>query len=89
MQIKKIEGFDEIFIACAAIWHIGAITLHPDTGKNRYPGAIVNELKKCDMKNTEFNLDTLSAIISSEDSLLTLEAMIADMGLEVREVVKR
>lgn len=41
------------------------------------------------MKNTEFNLDTLSAIISSEDSLLTLEAMIADMGLEVREVVKR
>ncbi len=40
------------------------------------------------MKNTEFNLDTLGSIISSEDSLLTLAAMISEMGLEVREVVK-
>lgn len=40
------------------------------------------------MKNTEFTLENLGNIISSESSLLTLERIISDMGLEVREVVK-
>lgn len=35
------------------------------------------------MKNTDFNLDTLASMISSEASLSTLLEMMGDMGLEL------
>ena len=38
------------------------------------------------MKNTEYNLDTLSTIISSEASLQALVDMISDMGLEIKHI---
>ena len=34
------------------------------------------------MKNTEYNLDNLSSMISSESSLSALIDMMGDMGLE-------
>ena len=34
------------------------------------------------MKNTEYNLDSLSSMISSESSLSALIDMMSDMGLE-------
>ena len=34
------------------------------------------------MKNTEYNLDNLSSMISSESSLSALLDMMGDMGLE-------
>ncbi len=38
------------------------------------------------MKNTEYNLDTLSSVISSESSLSALLEMMGDMGLELDSV---
>lgn len=38
------------------------------------------------MKNTEYNLETLSAMISSEASFQALVDMISDMGLEIQDV---
>ena len=38
------------------------------------------------MKNTEYNLDTLSTIISSEASWQALVDMISDMGLEIKDI---
>ncbi len=38
------------------------------------------------MKNTEYNLDALSSIISSEASFNELVNMIDDMGLEIMDV---
>lgn len=35
------------------------------------------------MKNTEFNLNSLCGIISSEDSLADILEMISDMDLEI------
>lgn len=38
------------------------------------------------MKNTDYNIDALSFIVSSEDSLSALLGMIDDMGLELTSV---
>ena len=38
------------------------------------------------MKNTDYNLDTLCGMISSEDSLGALLDIISDMDLEIRDV---
>lgn len=38
------------------------------------------------MKNTEYNLDILSTVISSESSLLALVDMVRDLGLEIKDV---
>ncbi len=35
------------------------------------------------MKNTEYNVDNLASMISSESSLSTLLEMMGDMGLEL------
>lgn len=35
------------------------------------------------MKNTEYNLDNLASMISSESSLAALLEMMGDMGLEL------
>lgn len=35
------------------------------------------------MKNTEYNLDNLASMISSESSLVALLEMMGDMGLEL------
>ena len=40
------------------------------------------------MKNTVFNLDQLSALISSESSFFQLQDMIGDMGLEITDIVR-
>ena len=38
------------------------------------------------MKNTEYNLDVLSSVVSSQTSFNTLLDMISDMGLEITDV---
>ncbi len=38
------------------------------------------------MKNTDFTLESISAMISSEDSLRALMDMITDMDLEIQEI---
>ncbi|MGP1525807.1 MAG: hypothetical protein ACTTIA_05550 [Candidatus Cryptobacteroides sp.] len=38
------------------------------------------------MKNTEYNFNALSSMISSEASLSELLSMIDDMGLEIMDV---
>lgn len=38
------------------------------------------------MKNTDFNLDSLSSMISSESSYLSLVDMIKDLDLELLDV---
>ncbi len=38
------------------------------------------------MRNTQYNLDTLSNVISSESSLKTLMDMIGDLGLEILDI---
>ena len=40
------------------------------------------------MKNTEYDLEKLSSMISSETSFSALVEMMGDMGLEVAGVVK-
>ena len=40
------------------------------------------------MKNTEYNLDKLASMISSEASLSALLDMMGDMGLELDSVSK-
>lgn len=40
------------------------------------------------MKNTEYNIDELNTIISSESSLDTLFDLISDMGLEILDMHK-
>lgn len=46
----------------------------------------IRNKKTGDMKNTEYNLDALSSIISSEASFNELVNMIDDMGLEIMDV---
>ena len=41
------------------------------------------------MKNTEYNLDNLSSMISSESSLSALLDMMGDMGLEFDSASRR
>ena len=38
------------------------------------------------MKNTDFNLDSISSVISSESSYLSLVDMIKDLDLELLDV---
>ncbi|MCX4333469.1 MAG: hypothetical protein OSJ55_01180 [Bacteroidales bacterium] len=38
------------------------------------------------MKNTDFTLESISSMISSEDSLRALMDMITDMDLEIQEI---
>lgn len=38
------------------------------------------------MKRTEYNIDSLSSVISSESSLEALMGMISDMGLEIKDI---
>lgn len=40
------------------------------------------------MKNTDYNLETLAALISSESSFDQLKDMIGDMGLEITDIVR-
>ena len=40
------------------------------------------------MKNTEFNLETLSSVISAEVSLETLKDIIFDLGLEIKDIAR-
>ncbi len=59
------------FVACAVAWLKPAVSLHQ---------------KKTDtMKNTEYSLDTLGSVISS-DALSALAGLIDDLGLEVMGV---
>ena len=45
-----------------------------------------NDLNSNVMKNTDFNIDSLSSIISSESSYLFLLDMIKEMDLELLDV---
>jgi hypothetical protein len=38
------------------------------------------------MKSTEYNIDSLSSVISSESSLEALMGMINDMDLEIKDI---
>lgn len=38
------------------------------------------------MRNTNYNLDNLTSVISSESSLQTLMDMIGDLGLEILDI---
>ena len=38
------------------------------------------------MRNTNYNLDKLTSVISSESSLQTLMDMIGDLGLEILDI---
>ncbi|MGN0195147.1 MAG: hypothetical protein ACI4AE_01665 [Candidatus Cryptobacteroides sp.] len=40
------------------------------------------------MRNTDYNTDVLNTVISSEASLLTLEEIISDLGLEITAVTR-
>lgn len=57
---------------CAAVWHKLGISLH-------------HKQKHSIMKNTEYSVDALSTVISS-DAFSALKDMIDDLGLEVLEV---
>ena len=46
----------------------------------------IRNKKQKDMKNTEYNFNALSSMISSEASLSELLSMIDDMGLEIMDV---
>ena len=74
MLQKKQDGEKiEKKSACALVWHKQKLSLHQKTNKA--------------MKNTEYNLDTLENVISSE-SFRALLDMIGDLGLEVTGVTR-
>ena len=76
----RYAKLSKIFAACTEIWHKRPIPLHQKQKK---------ELKKHTvMRNTEYTLDKLASMISSESSFTALVEMMGDMGLEFEGAVK-
>lgn len=67
--------FDKKFSACTALWHKHTLSLHQKQ-KNKV------------MRNTEYNLEKLASMISSESSFSALMEIMGDMGLEFEGAVK-
>lgn len=63
------------FRACAVLWHKRILPLHQKQ-KNKV------------MRNTEYNLEKLASMISSESSFTALMEIMGDMGLEFEGAVK-
>lgn len=61
--------------ACTAFWHKRTLPLHQKQ-KNKV------------MRNTEYNLEKLASMISSESSFTALMEIMGDMGLEFEGAVK-
>lgn len=67
---------DEKYLqTCTAFWHKHALPLHQKQ-KNKV------------MRNTEYNLEKLASMISSESSFTALMEIMGDMGLEFEGAVK-
>lgn len=58
----------------------------PYVGTSRSYLCISITENKVKMKNTDYNIDALGSIISSEDSLSALLGLIDEMGLELTSV---
>lgn len=61
--------------ACVAFWHKLSLPLH-------------QKQKHKVMRNTEYALEKIASMISSESSLTALVEIIGDMGLELEGAVK-
>ena len=55
------------------VWRKRGLSLHQKQNKEA-------------MRNTTYNLDNLTSVISSESSLQTLMDMIGDLGLEILDI---
>ena len=55
------------------VWRKRGLSLHQNQHKEA-------------MRNTNYNLDNLTSVISSESSLQTLMDMIGDLGLEILDI---
>lgn len=66
---------EKYFRACTAFWHKRALPLHQKQKNNV-------------MRNTEYNLEKLASMISSESSFTALMEIMGDMGLEFEGAVK-
>lgn len=75
----RYAKLSKIFAACTEIWHKRPIPLHQKQKNNK---------KHTVMRNTEYNLDKLASMISSESSFTALVEMMGDMGLEFEGAVK-
>lgn len=72
----RYAKLSKIFVTCTEIWHKRPIPLHQKQKKHTV------------MRNTEYNLDKLASMISSESSFTALVEMMGDMGLEFEGAVK-
>lgn len=68
---------DEKYLrTCTVFWHKHALPLHQKQKKHKV------------MRNTEYNLEKLASMISSESSFTALMEIMGDMGLEFEGAVK-
>ncbi len=74
-MVKATVRDKEYFSTCTVLWHKRTLSLHQKQ-KNKV------------MRNTEYNLEKLASMISSESSFTALMEIMGDMGLEFEGAVK-